>query len=425
MVNLKNLIVSSLAVATIFSTSAFTQKVYASSDIKMVVDGKNVVFDEPPAMYNERVYVPIRALLENVDNYMKWDESVGEKSDYEKKVVMTWDETYKTVNYMNSYKNNFVHFVVINPATGNVHTELDLLKGGTESYTFKGSTTLQPTPKIINGRTLLPVRAVAESYGYDVDWDGDTRTVYVNSSNPIIVNINTGAEIDIYKVLGESNEGGNTGTVTEPEPQQSITQVPNGLPIEPPQVGSVLADIVANPIEGKVQYDSGYDMTENYMEGMLGQCTWYATGRAKEVHGISIGTPIHFGAIKDWVNNAKRNDVSIPDGYSNFPMNFSLVEGIDDPIKIYAGAVATYSNTSNPNGADHVVFVEYVERDSNGNPTYVYFTDANGVKTLNQNQYDHGYDGQVQKVTFDEFIDNGRLKFEGYVVPKYIIEMNK
>ncbi len=420
---LKNLIVVPLALAIVFNISNFTETVYANDEIQMIVDGREVEFDVPPAVYNNRVFIPIRALLENVDNYMTWDESVGEKSHYEKEVVMTWDKSYRTINYISGYSNNYTHFVVINVDTGEVYSELNLLKEGTENYSFEGRTTLNPTPVIVDNRTLMPVRAVAESYGYDVDWDGDTRTVYVNSSNPIIANVNTGAEIDIYKVLGESKEGGNTGTVTEPEPPQPTTQVPNGLPTEPPQVGSVLADIVANPIEGKVHYDSGYDMTENYMGGWLGQCTWYATGRSKEVHGMSIGNPNYFGAIKDWVDNAKRVDIYTPSGYS--PMDFSLVEGINDPNEIYAGAVVTYSNTLSSTGADHVAFVEYVERDSDGNPTYVYFTDANGVETLNQDQYDHGYDGQVQKVTMEEFISPYGLKFEGYVVPKYIIEMNK
>ncbi|MDR0424251.1 MAG: copper amine oxidase N-terminal domain-containing protein [Clostridiales Family XIII bacterium] len=34
-------------------------------------------------------------------------------------------------------------------------------------------------PFIVNGTTYLPVRAVSEALGYDVEWDGDTRSVYV------------------------------------------------------------------------------------------------------------------------------------------------------------------------------------------------------------------------------------------------------
>lgn len=36
---------------------------------------------------------------------------------------------------------------------------------------------------IIDERTLVPLRAVSEAYGADVVWDGNTRTVYITSGN--------------------------------------------------------------------------------------------------------------------------------------------------------------------------------------------------------------------------------------------------
>ncbi|RPF47105.1 copper amine oxidase-like protein [Thermodesulfitimonas autotrophica] len=38
-------------------------------------------------------------------------------------------------------------------------------------------------PQIINGRTLVPLRAVAEALGADVRWDGNNKTVYVYRSS--------------------------------------------------------------------------------------------------------------------------------------------------------------------------------------------------------------------------------------------------
>ena len=35
-------------------------------------------------------------------------------------------------------------------------------------------------PVIIDGRTLVPVRFVSEAFGCDVEWDGSTRTVYIH-----------------------------------------------------------------------------------------------------------------------------------------------------------------------------------------------------------------------------------------------------
>ena len=34
--------------------------------------------------------------------------------------------------------------------------------------------------QIINGRTLVPARAVAEAFECKVDWDGSTSTVFIN-----------------------------------------------------------------------------------------------------------------------------------------------------------------------------------------------------------------------------------------------------
>jgi len=42
---------------------------------------------------------------------------------------------------------------------------------------------LDVPPQIVNGRTLVPARAVAESFGAKVDWDGSTRTVTITEGN--------------------------------------------------------------------------------------------------------------------------------------------------------------------------------------------------------------------------------------------------
>jgi len=39
-------------------------------------------------------------------------------------------------------------------------------------------------PKIINSRTMIPLRFVAESLGCDVQWEGSTRTITVTYPKP-------------------------------------------------------------------------------------------------------------------------------------------------------------------------------------------------------------------------------------------------
>ncbi len=47
--------------------------------------------------------------------------------------------------------------------------------------TVRGTTnvTLDAPPRIIDGRTLIPVRALAEALGFTVSWDANSRTVSI------------------------------------------------------------------------------------------------------------------------------------------------------------------------------------------------------------------------------------------------------
>lgn len=49
------------------------------------------------------------------------------------------------------------------------------ITNGTDMETI----TLDTAPIILNDRTLVPVRAVAESFDCTVDWNGATRTVTI------------------------------------------------------------------------------------------------------------------------------------------------------------------------------------------------------------------------------------------------------
>ena len=35
--------------------------------------------------------------------------------------------------------------------------------------------------RLVNGKTMVPLRFLSENMGYDVDWDADSRTAIVNS----------------------------------------------------------------------------------------------------------------------------------------------------------------------------------------------------------------------------------------------------
>ena len=42
--------------------------------------------------------------------------------------------------------------------------------------------TLNAAPEIINNRTLVPARAVSDAFGYDIEWDGERRLVEITTN---------------------------------------------------------------------------------------------------------------------------------------------------------------------------------------------------------------------------------------------------
>ena len=116
---------------------------FANSDVKVVVNEKEVVFDQPPVIQDGRTLVPLRAIFEALGAVVGWD---GETNS----VIASKDDTViiMQIGHENLYKNN---------------------------ETIK----LDVPPVIINSRTLVPVRAIAESFNLTVGWDDATRTVTV------------------------------------------------------------------------------------------------------------------------------------------------------------------------------------------------------------------------------------------------------
>lgn len=111
----------------------------------MMVNGIETEIDAgrgtSPLVTNGRTLVPIRAIIEAFGGSVGWDE--GTKS-----VLLTM--------------NNDTIKLVIN---SNV------------AYLNNRSETLDAAPAVINGRTMLPIRFIAEGFNLGVAWNGETQTV--------------------------------------------------------------------------------------------------------------------------------------------------------------------------------------------------------------------------------------------------------
>jgi len=114
-----------------------------AQEIKVLVNGAALAFDQPPIIENGRTLVPLRAIFEALGATVEWEQSTQTVTAVKDDITIT-------------------------------------LKIGDAFLTKNGERIALDVPaKIVGGRTLVPARAVAESFGADVQWDQATRTVTI------------------------------------------------------------------------------------------------------------------------------------------------------------------------------------------------------------------------------------------------------
>lgn len=111
--------------------------------IEVLVNGSEIEFDVPPMLIDGTTMLSIRSVFEPLG------------------AEFTWDEETQTVTASADGKNIVI---TIGSETALVDDAEKIL--------------LKPAI-IIDGRTLIPLRFVAEEFGYNVDWDDETKTVNI------------------------------------------------------------------------------------------------------------------------------------------------------------------------------------------------------------------------------------------------------
>lgn len=156
--------------------------------IAVIVNGNKIEFDVEPQIIDGRTMVPVRGIFEALN------------------AVVDWDGSTQTVI---AKKDNTIIKITINELSFKKNNELK---------------DLDVPAQIINGRTLVPVRAIGESFDCTVDWDGSgvTKKVIINSNKiskePII-------EEDDKTPIIESEEDVNMPIVDEPKEDISSSEL--------------------------------------------------------------------------------------------------------------------------------------------------------------------------------------------------------
>ncbi len=142
------------------ASAAATQTQASSAGvIKVYLNGQLLSFDQPPVIVGGRTMVPMRAIFEALGAEVSWDGAARMVT------ARLGDTTIKLIIGMQS-------------AQVNGH-----------------ETALDQPAQIMGGRTMVPLRFVAEALDCQVIWNGDTRTIYITQ--------NTAADSGTEQLTGE------------------------------------------------------------------------------------------------------------------------------------------------------------------------------------------------------------------------------
>lgn len=118
-------------------------EVNESDDIKVILNGNMIDFDQPPVLESGRTLVPLRAIFEALGATVDWN-----------------PETH-----------------TVTSVKGDI--EISLTIGSNTIFVNDSKIELDVPAKLYGSRTLVPVRAVAEGFNCKVEWDDANQSVVI------------------------------------------------------------------------------------------------------------------------------------------------------------------------------------------------------------------------------------------------------
>lgn len=133
-------------ILSIIVLTSLTVAVSAENPIKVSVEGEAVALIPDPIIVNDRTLAPMEEMFE----------ALG--------IAYAIDESSNTIMTM---KNGIAAVM-----------QVDNTIFGADNI----EATLDAAPQIVDGEIMIPVRAVAEAYGYEVNWIAEERLVVITTS---------------------------------------------------------------------------------------------------------------------------------------------------------------------------------------------------------------------------------------------------
>lgn len=150
----KKIICAILSAASIFAAaSAFAEVVP-----EVYVDGCKIMFtDQQPIIENDRILIPARGVMEATGAKVGWYPQTN-------KVQIQSHDSWR-----------IAEFIIDSDTLRVGKIKEDLISMDVESFK------LDVPPKIVNDRTMIPLRAINDAFKYQTEWDDETKTAYVTT----------------------------------------------------------------------------------------------------------------------------------------------------------------------------------------------------------------------------------------------------
>lgn len=317
----------SLLLSIVVTLSCASITAIASDDVNVILDGEILEFDVPPQIIDGRTLVPLRKIFEELD------------------MVVDWDGDTQTVS------------------ADKLGVSVKLTIGETTAYRNSVANEIDVPAMIIDERTLVPARLVSEYAGADVRWDGDTRTVYITSSN-VIQEINWSKDFTYFGEVENSKANG-----------YGILYDKNSM--VPVQMGIYIDSVIT---KGSDYYDNGEFFTGDFKDGKWSEGTfYYSSGNyytGEFLNSQRSGNGKFFYSDGSFHKGKWENN--LPNGYGIF---YDAIEDVQ-----YQG------NYVNGNKEGRFLVDDFYT----GTSQYVYYESPSDttvtVPSTNQNDYETEYD---------------------------------
>jgi hypothetical protein len=131
------------------STQLFDRIDYQeAANIRVMIDGRQLVFDVNPQIVNGRTLVPMRNIFE----------ALG--------LTVNWDAATRTAQGTSA------------------DSSISFLIGSSKALVNNQEKSLDVPASIIDGRTMIPLRFLSENMGYNVEWVESSRLILISSGAP-------------------------------------------------------------------------------------------------------------------------------------------------------------------------------------------------------------------------------------------------